>query len=305
MNTRSIPLIILVLLLAPLAHAATIEQVSPAVGATIDPIENGFSFRTDSHATIKECTLFIDNEPKKTITYNDYISNTLLWFGLELPDGEHTWSVICSEYDNAIVSKLSSSTIAFTAKTVESPITVESSGIFRGSMAHTFNFRNAPDQEPIVVKKLAAGDFIWINLKVAPSTITKELYVRRSATEDGKRYLYLEDLKKRDTYKILEGENATVNISQTSVIVKFIGIELNRANVVVYPKLSANAAAPNETKNDTENGTEGTPPAEEVKSADEKDNATSPPPITDITQEPPKQGVFTRFFSWLVGLFGA
>jgi hypothetical protein len=312
MNARTIPLLLLVLLIAPLALAETVELISPAEGTTIEPLQNGFTFTTDTSMTVKECVLFVDDTPMKTIPFNDLIKGRVLHFNVEIPDGQHTWSVSCATIDKGVISRLMSASRTFTAKTVESPVTVKSSGVFRGSMAYELKFKNAPGQQPVTVKKLASGDFIWILLSVPPSTVKKELYVKRFATEKNATYLYLEDLKKGDTYKIAQGENATVKITSSTVTLQFVGIELNRAIAVIYPVLKEGqipATPVNETTK-SESTIDKTTPEETTAN----ETATPPPPANITTpkgttstgtESAEKPGFIARFFSWLASLFGA
>ncbi|HIH23999.1 TPA: hypothetical protein HA251_03120 [Candidatus Woesearchaeota archaeon] len=329
MAPRTIAIIVLLLLIAPLALADTLELVSPANGVSIEPTVNGVSFRTDSKDSVKSCTVFIDDEPKKTLTYNDVITGRTLQLSLDIPDGEHRWNAICVMSDGTTIA---SETRTFTAANVKSAVTAKSSGLFRGSMAYEFSFENTAEQEPVIVKKLAAGDFIWVIFKIPPSNIKKELYIKRFAVEQGTPFIYLEDLKKREVYKIARGENGTINISSSSVIVNFVDIELNRAVVAVYPfiqdgtteetpnNLPDEDAAPTDddattdtvdtvagsTSDDNEDGTEGTiddvatPPQENADSSTD-----STPGQDDAPEGRESKGVFTRFIAWLASIFGA
>lgn len=332
MAPRTIAIVILLLLIAPLALADTLELVSPANGATIEPTVNGVSFRTDSKESVKSCTVFVDDEPKKTLTYNDVITGRTLQLSLDVPDGERRWNAICVMTDG---TTLTSETRTFTAANVKSAVTVKSSGLFRGSMAYEFSFENTAEQEPVVVKKLAAGDFLWIIFKIPPSNIKKELYIKRFAVEQGTPFIYLEDLKKRDVYKIAKGENGTINISSSSVIVNFVDIELNRAVVAVYPFISDGATeetpsglpgedtAPADDGTTTEDTTIESPSEDSNDgSKDTTDNAVTPPSqenadsSTDAAPDSTpgqdgslegeeRKGVFARFIAWLTSIFGA
>ncbi len=308
-----ISLAILFLLIAPIALAETnqrLELLSPATGNTINPVELGFQYRVASVTPIKDCSFIVDGQVKKTTPYNDDINGKILNIYTPLEDGTYNWTVSCVTVDGVI---LTDAARTVTTKTFTSEVTRKSSGLFRGSMAYEFEFTNTVDQAPIVVNKLAAGDFLWILLKVPPSTFKKELYVKRFESVNGKKSMILEDLKGRDTYTIVQGENATINISSTTAIINFVGIELNRANIIVYPSVIKSSTTT--VTDSTGTGSEAGSGAGSGTKPDEKPVETVPPTPAKGdentgtgeagTADAPKQGVFKRFVSWLTSIFGA
>ncbi len=301
---------ILFLFIAPVVFAAnsdTINLVTPATGNTIDPIREGFAYTPLISDSVKECGLYINSETKRSIPYNDVVNKKMLYFSSELVDGTYNWSVYCvKQNDEKIISEVRTVVI----KNIEDVVAVKSSGVFRGSMAHEFPFENDPSQQPVVVKKLAAGDFVWVVFKIAPSNVRKELYVRRFSSEQGKQYLILEDLKKNEVYKIFAGDTTTINITPSSINVKFVGLELNRATVMVSTSLS-----PDQTTGQDVQPVEPTKPADAVaptpadKPADvvlpDQKPVDNKPADNQPADDAPKPGVFKRFFSWLTSIFGA
>jgi hypothetical protein len=309
-----IPLAILFLLIAPMALAETnqrLELLSPVTGDTINPMVLGFQYRVASVTPIETCDLIIDGQVKKTTPYHDDINGKILSFFLPLDDGTYNWTVSCVTRDDVV---LSDATRSVSTSTVTSEVTKKSSGLFRGSMAYEFNFENTIEQTPIAVNKLAAGDFLWIKLKVVPSTFKKELYVKRFESVDGKKFILLEDLKGRDEYRIAQGENVSINISSTTILINFVGIELNRANVLVYPSVvgtSTPAVQPDEpSKEDSSTGTgveegAGKDDATEGAGTDTSAGPTGPSTPAAPADDAAKPGVFKRFVSWLTSVFGA
>jgi membrane protein implicated in regulation of membrane protease activity len=313
-------------------HAEGITAVSPADGATMDPTMQGFAFSTLSGAMVANCKLLIDNETAKTIAYNDQIIGKNIQYLTPVEDGNHTWQVAC-DTDNGT---LSTPVRAFAAKNpADTGVKVTSSGVFRGSFDHEFTFANSPSQRPVVVQKLAPGDFIIIDLKVPPSTISQSLYVKQQASKNGKQFLWLQDQKKWENYYLYLGENTTINISTSRVILSFQGMSNNKATVIAYPAVSKQAQelAEQENKQATEEAsqTTGETPNETAQQAESQAPQENQAPESKPTEQPaekpettkpaetaseqkpaeqqntpaaPKQGVFKRILAWFSGIFG-
>jgi hypothetical protein len=304
-----LPLLFLVtLLLATTVSAAGLSPISPKTNSTSSTSAQ-FFFTTSSGAMIESCQLFVDGKLMRTAVYKDVLRNRQLSYKETLEEGPHTWHVVCLSDEG----ELSTDVQQFTALTPENAaVTISASGAFRGSFDHTFKFTNSPTQKPVTVDKLAPGDFIIIEFTVAPSTTTKQLYVKQMSKLDDKIYLWLEDAKKGENYRVFLGENATINISTTHVILEFSNVVQNKAIVIVHPRpglaLPPQANAPSTpaanvserintsiVRNETvPNKTTPMAPA-----VNRTDNRTTP-----ATPEPPRQGGFKRFLSWLSRLFG-
>jgi hypothetical protein len=293
-----IALLVLFLLVSTISVAAAgLNPVSPAEGATIDPKENEFSFSTMSDLVVASCTLYIDGHPLKNVTYKDSIRSRTINYAVSVEDGEHTWQAKCdagSQILDTPVRKFK----AFTPK--DTNVKVTPSGVFRGSFMHAFDFSNTPTQEPVTLSKIAPGDFIDISLLLPPSKLNKELYVKQISAKNDKKYLLVEDSKLRASYYLYQGQNVSINISSSHVIMNFIGSENNKAIIVVYSSFVTQ------------------PPTSEVPAVEE-----APPVPTPVVEEPPKQVArpiinttepqapsapkqsgFKRFISWLSSIFG-
>lgn len=305
-------IIIAAMLSIAIAAAEEMTAVSPSDGATIDPIAMGFTFTTANSSIVSTCSLVIDNATVKTTPYNDNIKGKNINFKTETLDGSHTWQIVCESE----TGQLTTPPRSFISKNpVDTGVTVTASGAFRGSFDHTLTFTNTPEQKPIAVEKLAPGDFIIINLKVPPSTLSQQLYVKQASSKNGKQFLWLEDQKKGVEYYLYQGENVTINISTSHVIMSFTGMEAAKATIIVY---STKSGAPTPTQPSADNATEMptqpvTPtekPAEPAKPATPTENSATPttPPTTNhqnqTEPEQPKQSFFKRLLAWFSNIFG-
>jgi len=301
MTARYLSLALLLLLCTTTVLADGIIVQSPT-GTTMDPAKDRFGFSVDSGAVVQECRLLIDDVVSKTVTYNAVIKGRTISFAADYEDGDYTWSAACELEDGTV---LASSDRTITIKRPTSVVTVTSSGAYRGSMLHSFTMRNAVDQVPIEISKVAAGDYISITLAVYPSKSTKELYVKSRLAENGVAKVWF--THKQEDYYVTEGENVTIPITaSSSIILGFPGLELNRIVLVAYPNLAGVPPVQDpaeETPEPAETPEPEETPVEEVA----PETPTIPAvPVEDTTSVPEERpGGFQRFLSWLVGLFGA
>ena len=297
------------LLLVALVALCTIGSVladsiiiqSPT-GGTLDPTNGRFGFSIDSGETIAECRLYMDGNVSKRATYNEVLKGRSVGFAADYEDGTYVWRVECETADGVV---LASGDRTVTIARPVSEVTITPSGAFRGSMLRSVTLTLSADQAPVTITKIAAGDYLGITLKVPPSKITKELYVKSRLSENGKAKLWL--TSKQEDYYLLEGENLTVPISASaSVIMEYRGNELNRAVVVVSPALTGKAPiADDDVASDT--GDDATAPVEPDAPAVAPDDGTPAQEPVPADAQPPQEppGAMRRFLSWLVRLFGA
>ncbi len=279
-------------------------NIQSPTGDTLDPTNGRFGFSIDSGATITECRLVMDGVVSKRAAYSDVLKGRSLGFAADYEDGTYVWRIECETADGEVLAS-EDRTVAIARPVSE--VTVTPSGAFRGSMLRSVTLTLSADQAPVMITKIAAGDYLGITLKVPPSKITKELYVKSRLAENGKAKLWL--TSKQDDYYLLEGENLTVPISASaSVIMEYRGNELNRAIVVVYPALTGKAPIADDEDAvvpDTEDGT-AAPVEPDVPAVAPDDETPAQEPVPTDAQPPQEQpGAMRRFLSWLVRLFGA
>lgn len=309
MAPRHAPLLVLIALciVAAPAFADSIIIQSPT-GEALDPTGGRFGFSIDSGATIRECRLVMDGNVSKRATYNEVLKGRSLGFAADYEDGTYVWRIECETADGVLVAS-ADRTVAI-ARPV-SDVTVTPSGAFRGSMLRSVTIALSDSQAPVTIDKIAAGDYLGITVKVPPSKITKELYVKSRLSENGKAKLWL--TSKQEDYYLLEGENLTVPISASAnVILAYRGTEFNRAVIVVYPALKSRAPVTADDADDADVPQEETDapvvpaaPDEPVVAPD--DGIPTGTPADDVEDQPPqdRQSGMRRFLSWLVRLFGA
>ena len=291
MTTRHAILALLLLSAVGSAFAAGITVQAP-LGDTMDPARDRFSFSTDSYDTIAECRLIIDGNASKRASYNDVIKGRSLSFAADTyEDGTYAWSVECETTDGVV---LSSGERNITIQRPETQVTVTPSGVFRGSMLHSFTV----SADPIDIPDVAAGDYLGITADIFPSKITKELYVKSRLVENGVPKLWM--TYRQEDYYLRQGENVTVPVGSSSVILHFRGISLNRVTLVAYPVGGAPDSA-GEPVGDAA-------PEEPVLNEPEPPAPVAEEEAPETTDEAPaaeRPGAWRRFVSWLVRLFGA
>ncbi len=298
MISRNLSILVLLLLCSSAALADSIIIQSPT-GATMDPAKDRFGFSADTGVVVEECRLVIDDNVSKTAEYHSVIKGRTISFAADYEDGDYTWRAECELANGTILVSADS---AITIASPTSVVKTTPSGAFRGSMLHSFTIENDPDQQPIEISKIAAGDYIGITISAYPSKSTKELYVKSRLAEEGVAKLWL--TYKQEDYYVKEGENVTIPIGTgSSVILHFREVALNRVVLVAYPNLATRSAEETEPVEPTE-----TPEPEETPSEETDTETPVAPtePVEDVAPEPQERpGAFSRFLSWLVGLFGA
>jgi hypothetical protein len=289
--TRIFPFLIALILATTLALAADIAAVSPLNGATALATDR-ISFSIGTSAVIESCQLIVDGETVRNTAYGEQLRGRTISY--PLVEGSHSWQVQCIT-DNG--TTLATIPRTYTYSLAEaSDVKVTSNGIFRGSLTHEFKFRNSPEQRPVVVSGLAAGDFVSILFSIPPSTITKELYVKQVVQRNGTAYLLLTVTKANDKYEVKLGENVTVNISKSQIILHFDHFERNKVTLVFSPTVHTMEAPPVETPQ----------PEETPQDTAPETPVEQPEPVQPPMQTPPEQseGAFKRFITWLSNVFG-
>lgn len=287
------------LLAATMAAAEFTQDITlnaPRQGDTVLATDR-FSFTVGSGETVDTCSLIVDGAIAKSARYDSNLKGKTLSFAMVPDEGDHTWTVTCSTTDGDITAPAES----FTLAVPESPVTVKASGTVRGSMVHIFKMENNADQPPVVVPKVATGDFIEVSLLVPPSTLKKEFYVRSRLTQNGTPVAWI--TWKQEDYYIKQGENTTLNLTQSARVIATLDSIVNNRMVFVF----YSAAAPRESVEVPEDNSI-TPGAD----APETPDAAPETPVNDTasdddagtTDDAPKQGAFKRFLSWLSGIFG-
>lgn len=303
-------LLLLLLCIAPIASAAGLTAQSPADGATVD--EGRFSFSTASHEVVSECRLLVDGEVARAARYNQTIAGRSISYTVSLADGTYTWQAVCATEAGELTTEERTVTIATPQDTVK-----VTSGPIRGTMIREVTLRNSADQPSITIDKIAPGDYISIVLDVPPSKVRKELYVRSKLSKDGRNYLWL--THRQQNYNLWEGENATIDVGASTVLLEYKGLVNNRAVVVAHPNVTGVPQQPEDPAEEpaAEPGEPQEPeqqPVEEPESPAEPAEEPVKEPaanVTNTTESPPAQqppaerpGVFTRFVSWLASVFG-
>jgi hypothetical protein len=239
-----LPVLLAILVLATtFAFAADIAAVSPLDGAVTTSTDR-LSFSIATSAVIESCDLIVDGQIAKTTPYGQQLRGRLISYPLVQEDGTHTWHIACTTDDGTVLTT-ENRTYSYNAQQA-SEIKVISNGIFRGSFTHEFKFKNTLEQHPVIVPEVASGDFIKVLLSIYPSTITKELFVKQISFRDGTQYMLLTDHNEK--YEVFLGQNTTVNISKSQIIVSFSNFQKNKATIIVYPTASAETPAEEPTR---------------------------------------------------------
>jgi hypothetical protein len=315
-------------------------MVSPAEGATVDPVRNGFQFSAQTHARISTCEFLVDNKTVKEAAYNDVIVGRTLKYLITIPDGTHTWQVICESEEGRLESPIRTMVVK---NAEETGVTVKGSGIMRGSLEHTLTLA----QNPIVVRKVAQGDVVTVNIVVAPSKLKRQLYLRGIQTRNGTKILWMEDLRTGRPVPMYftQGVDYTLNISTAKFQLQFVEYVSGKAVIRLSPAIGseANGQAQSgqegaqgtagtqgmttpevpsleglppldegETGTATDSGTETQPEpvvgAEGTEGTVAEDTAVQTPPTSSVDEErtpqAPKPGVFKRMLGWLSSIFG-
>jgi hypothetical protein len=247
----------------------------------------------------------------KNVTYRDVIKGRTIKITTEVAAGEHTWQASC-ETDKEI---LDTPVRKFTMILPEtSDVRVEASGTTRGSMRHSFDFMNSPTQQPVIITKIAPGDYVEIVLNLPPSKLAKDLYIKQLSSKNDDRFVWVQDPKTGANYNLYEGQNVTVNVSSSRVIMSFLGTENNRIKLIVYSTVAGNEQPAAQPQIEPElppaveeHKPEATPPKAEPPQPVPKPIVTNSTPATDKPRDatpPPSQSGFKRFLSWLSNIFG-
>lgn len=316
MQSRTFLALTLFLCIIGAVSAEGLIPISPVDGASIVPSRDRFAFSVDTREAILECSLVIDGEVARTNPYDkEILFGRSISYAASAEEGTHTWSVECVDVNGMTLRTEERSFSIAPSSTVK----VTSSGVNRGSMRREFEFKNSPDQSPVIIDKIAAGDFISVVLLLPPSKITKEFYVRSRLSKNGQEYLWL--TFKQSNYYLFRGEKTTVDIGSTTILLEFSDVQSNRAIVTAYPNITRSAedspsdddssAVDDSTENDSEVPDDASPEESsepEPSESPEESEETPETPEEPSSQEPEvpqqQQSVMTRFLSWLARIFG-
>ena len=324
MKAQLLGYLFLILFLCPFALGDTLNAAAPANWAIAEPGNVGFTFSTESKLTIKECKLFMNNNAVKTIAYNQVLENRVFTYSYTLDEGEHNWSITCTASDATTLFTPTRTLVVRSSGASEVTVTSRSTERMRGSQVHSFSIRNTAEQNPITIPKVLPGDYIGITLLISPSALYKELYYKQQTTKNGTRIITLQDFKSNMNYYLYQGQNTTINISASKIILEFISIDLNKATFIARPyvKTPTKEETIEEDVIETVNEKEITQEDETITESTEEQTSDeeSEETINEITknensnkktaddkptpQKPPQQSLFTKFISWLVKLVG-
>ena len=278
-------IILLLLILATPVWADAILPSGPKDQATV-MITDKFSFTVDSEEEIATCSLLVDGEHIKTVTYNDVLRGRILSFSMVDDEGSHSWHIECETTNGETIKSRSQ---AFTLKSNEGVVKVTASGAFRGSLNHEFTFKNTANQAPVTVPKVAVGDYVTVNFFLDPNTITKELYVKQKVVRNDVSILILEDWKTDAVYELPLGEDVMITMTGGRIIANYNAIANNKATIVFSsPKRQ-------EVINEEE-----PEPEQPVEKPREPAREEVPPALPPQASE---QSGMKRFLGWLVKIF--
>lgn len=314
MLSRTLLVSFLLLSTLSMVSAEGLIPISPVDGASIVPSRDRFVFSVETREQIVECSLILDGETARTNTYSrEILFGRSISYAASAEEGTHTWSVECVDV-NGLTIRTDERTFSIAPT---STVKVTSSGVNRGSMRRQFEFKNSPDQPPVIIDKIAAGDFIAVVFSLPPSKITKEFYVRSRLAKDGRDYLWL--TYKQSNYYLYVGENTTVDIGSTTILMEFSGIQNNRATVTAYPNITRTVTEDPSVDNNSSSGSSQEEGSELPEDNVDEESSESEPveetpeepvemPEDPASQEPEppqqQQSAMTRFLSWLAHIFG-
>lgn len=198
-KARLVSIFLIILLLAATnALAASIVLKSPSNNSKTSTSRQEFIFSFDNYDDILNCTLFIDNQPKRVM--NTLIKAQDNKMVTDLENGEHNWFVRCYDYSGLeINSENNILIVGLTVITKEGYETLYNNNGFRSYLITLFQGQKSITLPPMKagedIRLQIGGDIHYVDiLKMGATTNSSFVEIRDRSSEKKYRLLLAESV---------------------------------------------------------------------------------------------------------------